>query len=135
VADGSVVIRNQGPSAVSLISGYMLVAIGCLLLFLGFLGMPRHWVPDPLAYLGKISYGLYVFHALAIDCAWRALGSTGSRTFNSIGSALGAATRFSLILTAALVMTIVLAMASYRFLEQPFLKMKERFTFVRSRRV
>jgi len=129
-------IRGVGPSpsAVSLVSGYMLVAIGCVLLFLGFLGMPRHWVPGPLAYLGKISYGLYVFHALAIDCAWKALGSTGSTIFNSVGSALGTATRFSLILTAALVMTILLAMASYRFLEQPFLRMKERFTFVRSRR-
>jgi peptidoglycan/LPS O-acetylase OafA/YrhL len=37
------------------------------------------------------------------------------------------------VLTSALAMTILLAMASYRFLERPFLKMKEHFSIVKSR--
>jgi peptidoglycan/LPS O-acetylase OafA/YrhL len=135
-AQGAFGIRDVSPSpppAIPLILGYTLVAMGCALFFLGFLGMPRHWVPKPLAYLGKISYGLYVFHAFAIDCAWKALAAMGWTTSGSFGSTLGAAVLFLLMLAAALVMTILLAMASYRFLEQPFLKLKERFTLVKSR--
>ena len=41
-------IRSIGPppAAISLIVGYMFVAIGCCLLFLGCLGMPRQWLPS-----------------------------------------------------------------------------------------
>jgi peptidoglycan/LPS O-acetylase OafA/YrhL len=122
------------PTTISLIAGYMLVAMGCGLLFLGFLGMPRQWLPAPLVYLGKISYGLYVFHMLAVACARKALVPLGGSTFGVGGSTSGTALRYLLMLALALAITILLAMASYRFLEQPFLRMKERFTFVSSRR-
>ena len=38
-------------------------------------------------------------------------------------------------ISAGLLLTILFAAASYRFLEKPFLKLKERFTFVTSRAV
>lgn len=136
-AQGAFVVRSDSPphTASSLIFGYMFVAIGCTLLFLGFLGMPRHWLPKQLTYLGKISYGLYVFHMLAIDCAWNVLGPIGGGRFDSISHELDTAVRFPLIVAVAFVITVLLAMVSYRFLEQPFLKVKERFTFVRTRKV
>lgn len=74
----------------------------------GSLGHP--W----LIYLGRISYGLYVVHYAVIVT----VGSLDLRWF----------WRVPLIL----VLTLGLAAASYRFLEEPFLRLKERFTYVRS---
>jgi peptidoglycan/LPS O-acetylase OafA/YrhL len=135
-AQGAFGIRNIDPSPpASLIAGYALVAIGCALLFLGFLGLPQQWLPKPLIYLGKISYGLYVFHMLAIACSRKVVNVIGNIVWSgSANSTLGTAMRLFFMLVAALAMTILLAMASYRFLEQPFLKMKERFAFIKSRR-
>jgi peptidoglycan/LPS O-acetylase OafA/YrhL len=59
------------------------------------------------AYLGKISYGLYVFHAAAIRVAPSPL--------------------------LALPLTIAIAALSYRYLEAPFLRLKDRFARVTTR--
>jgi peptidoglycan/LPS O-acetylase OafA/YrhL len=128
---GPRIVGTVSPTPFSLITGYTLVAIGCCLFFLGFLGMPREWLPKPLVYLGKISYGLYVFHVLAIDCVRAALARLG---LGSGGSLASMAVRNLLVMAVGLAATILMAMASYRFLELPFLKLKERFTFVQSRR-
>lgn len=76
-----------------------------------------------LIYLGRISYGLYVFHMLGIKLADVILENssiTGSMlTFGRAGIALTT--------------TIILSIISYNLLEKPFLKLKKRFTFVESR--
>ena len=75
-----------------------------------------------LLYLGKISYGLYVIHEFAHFCAIRLVhASTPLMVLVQSG--------------AGLVLTILLAAASYRWLESPFLKLKERFSHVQSRPV
>ncbi|HEY7403179.1 MAG TPA: acyltransferase [Candidatus Angelobacter sp.] len=75
-----------------------------------------------LRYLGKISYGLYVLHEFAHYGAMRLLPA--STPWQVIGqSALG------------LTLAILLAAASYRWLESPFLRLKERFAHVQSRPV
>lgn len=135
-AQGICHIKGDGPIVPhphSMIIGYTLVGIGCVLLFLGFLGMPSQWLSNRLAYLGKISYGLYVFHMVAFDIAWKALAPSSSGNFGSTGSDFGTMIRFISMQTCALVGTILLAVLSYRFIEQPFLKIKERFALVRSR--
>ena len=111
--------------------GYQLVGMACILLLVGFLGMPRGWAPRPLVYLGKISYGLYVFHYLCRDIAVHMLSQwTRSGAWNGRLQVLfhGVA-----VLVIALLFTIILAALSYRFMEQPFLRLKERFTFIESR--
>ena len=60
-------------------------------------------------YLGKISFGLYVFHAAAL--------------------------RLVEFPPAALLLTVAMAALSYRFVETPFLRWKERLARVGSRPV
>jgi peptidoglycan/LPS O-acetylase OafA/YrhL len=133
VAEGFFHLRDSpaplGPS--SYVIGYQLVGLGCIVLLLGFLGMPQSFVPRPLIYLGKISYGLYVFHYLCRDIAVHMLPQwTRSGAWNG---RLQLLLHFSAVLVIALLFTIILAALSYRFLEQPFLRLKERFTFIPSR--
>ncbi len=75
-----------------------------------------------LLYLGKISYGLYVLHELAHFCAIRLVHA--STPFMVRGA-----------VNVGLALTILLAAASYRWLESPFLRLKERFAHVQSRPV
>lgn len=72
-----------------------------------------------LIHLGRISYGLYVFHFLFV-LLFEVLDATtlADRAIRTV---------------AALAATIAVAALSYRFLEQPFLRLKERFAHVRSR--
>ena len=134
-AQGLYHIKDEGavPHVQSLIFGYTMVAIGCACLFLGFLGMPHQWLSKHLTYLGKISYGLYVFQMLALDFTWK----LALYLFSDLGvlSPPSAVVRSLLIETTALALTIFLAIASYRFLEQPFLRIKQRFAVVESRTI
>ena len=104
--------------------GYALVSAGAISLFLAFYGMNvgSGRVARSLIYLGKISYGLYAFHYLALE-----LVST------QLHNALPGLRRFPLSAPVALVVTVACAACSYRFLETPALRLKERFTFVQSR--
>jgi peptidoglycan/LPS O-acetylase OafA/YrhL len=77
-----------------------------------------------LVYLGRISYGLYVFHLLALAIMSQQL------FVPVIGLQLGFASR----LIIAFFLTVVLAAISYRWLERPFLRLKPRFTHVASTR-
>jgi peptidoglycan/LPS O-acetylase OafA/YrhL len=75
-----------------------------------------------LLYLGKISYGLYVVHEFAHLCAKYILPA---------GTPLQVLAQTAI----SLALTILLAAASYRWLESPFLRLKERFAHVQSRPV
>jgi peptidoglycan/LPS O-acetylase OafA/YrhL len=126
------------PSSSWVVTGYAFVALGCLLFFVSFVGLLPRWVPKPLVYLGKISYGLYVFHMLCLSVSWRLFWLSESQrsslqTTGWDGVFLGG--RVVLILLVAMGMTVLCAVLSYRFLERPFLSIKERFTFIRSRSV
>jgi peptidoglycan/LPS O-acetylase OafA/YrhL len=81
------------------------------------------------AYLGRISYGLYVFHMLAIT--WVVLELYDMGVYR--GEAVGMFAWIKMASFAAtLVMTIFLAWVSYTFLERPFLKLKQRHTIIPS---
>lgn len=73
----------------------------------------------PIIYLGRISYGLYVFHAACIAL----LRYRGEPSV----------TAYAASVLEAFLLTVVIAAVSYEFLEKPFLLLKERFTVIPSR--
>ncbi len=98
---------------------YPLVVLGCVALLVAFLD--SGWRSRTLEYLGRISYGLYVYHMTCIYLTDRYLGGepglmhAGLRIFVSLG------------------LTLSFAAVSYRLIEQPFLRLKSRFTVIESR--
>ena len=112
--------RAETPTFV--IVGYPCAVVACLALFLSVCGISFTF--RPLIYLGKISYGLYVYHVLALLLVGMALGGKA-----------GTPARFLFYWLGGLVLTIAMASASYRWLESPFLRLKEKFTTVKSRPV
>ena len=102
--------------------GYPAVTLGAWFIFLSNFGFP--FAPRILRYLGKISYGLYVFHLLALYWA-----------FKLFGGQLHTLRRFVLFWILSLSLTLAMAALSYRFFESPFLRLKERFARVKSRPV
>jgi peptidoglycan/LPS O-acetylase OafA/YrhL len=92
---------------------------------LAFLGVRRTSLPVWAIYLGRISYGLYVFHVLAY-------GFTQHFLQPHLPFGIGAAILISVI---ALGVTVLLASLSYRFFESPFLRLKNRFQIVKNRPV
>jgi peptidoglycan/LPS O-acetylase OafA/YrhL len=99
---------------------FPVVAMCCTLILLGVLGISIQ-LPRFLVYLGKISYGLYVYHQL------------GNFLSGKVIPVHVLFLQLALRPVLALGFTILLASASYAFLEKPFLKLKERFTRVDSR--
>jgi len=110
------------PGSFNLIARYALATFGCCCILLAFLGVSRRVLPAWAIYLGRISYGLYVFHLLALDIALHIL-----RHHVADGIVL-------VVLEGAtgLGITTLLAACSYRFFESPFLRMKKRFEIVES---
>ena len=110
------------------IIGYPVVALSCTLIVLAFLGISTRF-PQFLVYLGKISYGLYVYHILAMSLAWMLIPSW---------KVVPSHNHFSHVFLRELLglaLTVLLASISYTFLEKPFLKLKTRFELIHSRPV
>lgn len=103
---------------------YAFVAGGAVLLLIMSIYDPfmRFLAVRPLPYLGKISYGLYVFHFLGI-----ALGNALLGYFHIGSWWLRSATAF--------IITLALADAAYRLIERPFLNLKLKYEAVHSRPV
>ncbi len=120
VADGHFKILWGVPGGAALCLGSALAALGCVAIFLSLLGVSARNVPGPLIYLGKISYGLYVFAPFS--------GIVLARILPGVSLSLG----WAIVLQ--LTTTIILASLSYRYFEKPFLRLKRRFEFVLSRK-
>jgi peptidoglycan/LPS O-acetylase OafA/YrhL len=105
-----------GRPLVALASGALLVA------FIGAAGPARVLTSRGLVYLGKISYGLYVYHMAAVLIAEHILRNNSTRGHR--GAAL-----------LGFLLTIAISAISYRWFESPFLRLKHRFAVIRSRPV
>ena len=79
-----------------------------------------------LTFLGRISYGLYVYHMLAIAIVTRVFSKllNAEPSSNAIWLTEG---------LCALLATIAVSAISYQWLERPFLKRKERYALIGSR--
>jgi peptidoglycan/LPS O-acetylase OafA/YrhL len=111
---------------------YLLVGAGVSFLLLaavkGGLGPISALLKHPmLRYLGKISYGLYVYHlvgrALALHLAEVFVSPDRTLVYPIVG------------LLTTLILTVAISTVSYEILEKAFLKMKEHFTLIYSRPV
>jgi peptidoglycan/LPS O-acetylase OafA/YrhL len=102
--------------------GYPVAAIGALALFLATFRPSANLRRNPFVYLGRISYGLYVFHILGLMIS-----------DNMIPNHEASLSRYYARNALGFAVTIVLAAISYRWLESPFLTLKQRFTHVQSR--
>jgi peptidoglycan/LPS O-acetylase OafA/YrhL len=118
--------REDSAGAFWIMLAYPIAALGCCGVVLAALGLgnrPDSWIVNPvLKYLGRISYGLYVFHVTMIVLTIRLLGGRDTHPvpYKAIVAAI------------ALTLTIGVAAASYQWFEKPFLKLKTRFQRVRS---
>lgn len=102
-------------SGLSVSAGYVGAAIACVCIILALLDASWKF-PRWAVYLGKISFGLYVFHALYLMMIG-SLVSEGAWKLQTL----------------ALIPTIATAMLSYHFYEKPFLRLRGRFALVTTR--
>lgn len=82
----------------------------------------------PLKYLGKISYGLYVYHLLALAVAHYVVSLITAVNASVVSSML-----ISFEVVGALILTVAVSAVSYRWLEKPFLNWKENYEVIKSR--
>lgn len=110
--------------------GWALVLAGTIIFFLSLLGTSAHYFPKPIVYLGRISYGLYLFHELIYTLVFHTWKIQLIRFCDFLHLArwtggIGTVIVFCVV--------VLLAHLSYQFYERPFLRLKRRFTFVPSR--
>jgi peptidoglycan/LPS O-acetylase OafA/YrhL len=119
------------PGVWRILAGYALSDLGAVLILLGFLGIRAELVPGPVVYLGRITYGLYVFHDFAVNIVGRA--SIGHRLSTHISYyPLRAIVSGGFDLVLAFGITVGLASLSYRYFESIFLRMKRRHSVIQS---
>jgi peptidoglycan/LPS O-acetylase OafA/YrhL len=115
-------IKNDPLTTARIVFGYPSVALGGVLLLLSVLRNRTSGGNRVFVYLGRISYGLYVFHVLGLLISDRTVPDQTASLW-----------RYTLRVLVALAATIAMAAVSYRWLETPFLSLKQRFTHVLSR--
>lgn len=120
---GSASLQSFEVDSLYQIFGYPMVAVGCVIVLVA---SQTDKIRDSFIscnlfrYLGKISYGIYVFHVISLALVAKFLNSTGSYD-NVLHALIG------------LMLTIFISAISYRLLEKPFLKLKSRFSVIESR--
>lgn len=107
----------------SLLAGYLCALLGVAAIFVSVLDLPKH-PPAPTIYLGKISYGLYMYHYPFLWLAFVLFSIQFAPLWVQLAWSAG-----------SLMLTICIAALSYRFLEAPILKYKRRFETVKTRPV
>lgn len=113
------------------IIGWLLILAGVMLMFLSlYEASAKYTMPSALAYLGRISYGLYVFHITVYWIVYNIFKDELATLSESIGllewkNWVGFVIVF--------IVTVTIAMLSYQFFEKPFLRLKRKFTFIPSR--
>ena len=111
-------LSQDGPAS---ILTYSLSALASVVLLVAVLQTKVRLLDLPpfswIVYLGRTSYGLYVFHLFGLAFMSKLL----------FVPLLGIPLNFEGRMIAAFVLTVILAAASYTWLEQPFLRLKKRF--------
>jgi peptidoglycan/LPS O-acetylase OafA/YrhL len=112
------------------IAGWLLILIGVVLFFLSLYGSQSKNIPAFLAYLGRISYGMYVFHITVFWLIYQVFKDE----LTSFSAMIGLYEwRNDVGFVIAFLVTVIISLLSYNFFEKPFLRFKKRFTFIPSR--
>lgn len=105
--------------------GFPLAAVSSAAFLVATIGAPEAGIriaANPiLVYLGKISYGLYVYHVFALTIVRFAKPHFSAWSWDLINA------------PASFVLTVVISAVSYHWLESPFLRLKDQFARVKSR--
>ena len=96
-----------------------------LLLALESTALVRVLSSRPIAYLGRISFGLYVYHLLAIGLAAQILSAASPTSDETIVRCA--------VIALSLALTVAMAVTSYYLLERPFLRIKDRLAVIGGR--
>jgi len=129
VVEGTCDHLRSPATGLMLFAGYPAACLGCAMILFAFLGINismTHRITRAAIYLGKISYGLYIWHLLALTLTMKAL----ARPIPFAGDWIESSTFTALC---ALALTIAMATVSYEFLERPFLRLKSRYALIPSR--
>ena len=116
--------RYAQPWGTSSLLFYPATALGSILVLISCLSrayVNKNYLSKTLIYLGRISYGLYVFHLLALVIVSK-IFTTGHMSFNLVGKC-----------TFGLILTLLISVGSYELFEKYFLRLKERFSRIPSR--
>jgi peptidoglycan/LPS O-acetylase OafA/YrhL len=102
--------------------GFSIAAIGSVSFLIAAIGVKRGnlLTSRPLIYLGRISYGLYMFHGAALVAAEHIVPASKNIVFWPL---------FSIV---AFAITLGASAASYRWLESGFLRRKKRYEVIRT---
>jgi peptidoglycan/LPS O-acetylase OafA/YrhL len=102
--------------------GFTIAAVGAAAFLFAAIGIRRGSIlTNPLfTQLGRISYGMYVFHGAALVIANRIVPASPDPVFWPVLAMVGFA------------LTLALAVVSYRWIESPFLRVKKRYEVVKS---
>lgn len=118
-------LRSNDPTSITrLFTGYVCELAGITAIFLVILNLPLK-IPYPLVYLGKISYGLYMFHFFLM---WFVFTRA-----DRIGTAIWANRHPGIAALLVMAATIFIASVSYQFFEKPILRFKQRFEIEKTR--
>jgi peptidoglycan/LPS O-acetylase OafA/YrhL len=114
---------QPGPISMREVWGRLIISVAAGAILYGCLHSRSKFLTSPwFINLGKVSYGLYLLHLTGLLLA-KSLIHPVSGTMLLATKAVG------------FVLTVILAFASYRWVESPFLRMKDRFARVLSRPV
>ena len=112
------------------IGGWFLILAGVVLFFLSLYGASSKYMPAALLYLGRISYGMYVFHITMFWLVYEIF----KKELASFSTMIGLYKwRNNVGFIIAFLTTVIISLLSYRFFEKPFLQLKRKFTLIPSR--
>jgi peptidoglycan/LPS O-acetylase OafA/YrhL len=106
--------------------------------------IPRSIFLAPIDYVGRISYGIYMYHVVVMFCLLRYLQHheiawhTGfqyvkaKRGVRIVAPPVASMGRNLALLFVVLAITVAVATVSFYFFERPFLKLKRKYTIVKS---
>jgi peptidoglycan/LPS O-acetylase OafA/YrhL len=120
VIAGFCLFSSDTPAPRDFILAFPLAAIGCGAFLLATIGSGSWMCNSRLIYLGRISYGLYVYHGVVILATLAIFASCPGWV------------KWLLCPAFSLGGTIAVSAVSYRWFETPFLKLKARFQYIHS---